>query len=62
MGNQRPDPGVEGGGGDLERRDWVETSSQIQDKDAPLGGGEMRDSGSAKRRGAFLAEQNRIYT
>lgn len=53
---------MEGGGGDLERRDWVETSSQILDKDAPLGGGEMRDSSSAKRRGAFLAEQNRRYT
>lgn len=42
MGNQKADPGTEGGRGKIGRRKWVETSNQIQDKDDPLGGGRVR--------------------
>ena len=54
IGEPEARPRSRGEGGELERRNWVETSNQIQDKDAPLGGGERRDSSSA-RRGNFPA-------
>lgn len=33
-----------------DRRKWVETSHQIQDKDVPIGGGRMRDITTSVRR------------
>lgn len=56
IGEPEARPRSRGEGRELERRDWVETSNQIQDKDAPLGGGERRDSSSARRRGTFPAK------
>lgn len=51
--NQRPDLGVEAKDESWREETGLKPSNQIQDKDAPLGGGERKDSSSARRRGTF---------